>query len=106
MGPAAGRYAMKPVAEPDAGNRHVRFDERGWETGRLAKPQATASILDSTHSTRATSRNRIETAPARETVRRGCLRGHDAVFARDHGMRVHLAASASRRRTTLGWVLG
>src|SRR5882672_8568847 len=48
MGPAAGRYAMKPVAEPDAGNRHVRFDERGWETGRLAKPQATASILDST----------------------------------------------------------
>ena len=26
--------AMKPVGKPDAGNPHVRFDERGWETGR------------------------------------------------------------------------
>jgi hypothetical protein len=26
--------AMKTVGKPDAGNRHVRFDERGWETGR------------------------------------------------------------------------
>ena len=25
---------MKPVGKPDAGNRHVRFDERGRETGR------------------------------------------------------------------------
>jgi hypothetical protein len=24
---------MNPIGEPDAGNRHVRFDERGWETG-------------------------------------------------------------------------
>jgi hypothetical protein len=24
--------AMKPVGKPDAGNRHVRFDERGRET--------------------------------------------------------------------------
>ena len=39
---------MKPVGEPDAANRHVRFDERGWETERLAEPQATAPILDST----------------------------------------------------------
>ena len=37
------------VGEPDAGNPHVRFDERGWETERLAKPQATAPVLDSTH---------------------------------------------------------
>src|SRR5437879_5282483 len=29
---------VKPVGEPDAGDRHVRFDERGWETGRW--PQA------------------------------------------------------------------
>ena len=28
---------MKPVGKPDAGNRHVRFDERGWETGRWPK---------------------------------------------------------------------
>src|SRR5229473_7126281 len=54
MGPAAVRYAMKPVGEPDAGNRHVRFDERGWETERLAQPQATALILDSTRSIWAT----------------------------------------------------
>ena len=25
---------VNPVGEPDAGNPHVRFDERGWETGR------------------------------------------------------------------------
>jgi hypothetical protein len=40
--------AVKPVGKPDSGNPHVRFDERGWETERLAKPQGTASILDST----------------------------------------------------------
>ena len=39
---------MKPVGEPDAGNRHVRFDERRWETEQLAQPQATAPIFDST----------------------------------------------------------
>ena len=25
---------VKPVGKPNAGNRHVRFDERGWETER------------------------------------------------------------------------
>ena len=40
---------MNPVGEPDAGNLHVRFDERGGETERLAKPQATAPLLNSTH---------------------------------------------------------
>ncbi len=39
---------MKPVGKPDAGKLHVRFDERGRETERLAKPQATAPFLDST----------------------------------------------------------
>ena len=39
---------MNPVGEPDAGNPHVRFDERGGETERLAMPQATAPLLDST----------------------------------------------------------
>jgi hypothetical protein len=39
--------AVKPVGEPDARNPHVRFDERGWETGRpfLSVP---APVLDST----------------------------------------------------------
>jgi len=26
--------AVNPVGEPDAGNPHVRFDERDWETER------------------------------------------------------------------------
>ena len=42
--------AVKPVGKPDAGNRLVRFDERGWETGRCRMAQATAPILDSTNS--------------------------------------------------------
>jgi hypothetical protein len=25
---------VKPAGKPDAGNPLVRFDERGWETGR------------------------------------------------------------------------
>src|SRR6266849_3481056 len=40
--------SVKPVGEPDAGNPHVRFDERGWETERCRMAQATAPILDST----------------------------------------------------------
>jgi hypothetical protein len=39
---------VKPVGEPDAGDRHVRFDERGWETERRRMAQVTAPILDST----------------------------------------------------------
>jgi hypothetical protein len=38
---------MKPVGKPDAGNPHVRFDERGWETGRRLA-SVLAPILDST----------------------------------------------------------
>jgi hypothetical protein len=40
---------MKPVGKPDAGNPHVRFDERGRETGRCRMAQATAPFLDSTN---------------------------------------------------------
>ena len=36
---------MKPVGEPDAGNRHVLFDERGRETEPF---MTTAPFLDST----------------------------------------------------------
>ncbi len=42
------RLAVKPVGEPDAGNPHVRFDERGGEMGRCRMVQATAPLLDST----------------------------------------------------------
>ena len=37
--------ATKPVGKPDAGNPHVRFDERGGETDR---DRGTAPLLDST----------------------------------------------------------
>ena len=36
---------IKPVGKLDAGNPHVQFDERGWETDRS---RGTAPILDST----------------------------------------------------------
>src|ERR1700730_8680806 len=39
---------VKPVGKPDAGNPHVRFDERGRETGRCRTAHATAPFLDST----------------------------------------------------------
>jgi hypothetical protein len=39
---------MKPVGEPDAGNPHVRFDERGWETERCRMAEAIAPVLNST----------------------------------------------------------
>jgi hypothetical protein len=35
---------MQPVGKPDAGNPHVRFDERGGETGCF---RDTAPLLDS-----------------------------------------------------------
>ena len=41
--------AVKSVGKPDAGNPHVRFDERGRETEPLAQRlNATAPFLDST----------------------------------------------------------
>src|SRR3974377_1984458 len=43
---AAVSPATKPVGKPDAGNPHVRFDERGGETERAS--DATAPFLDST----------------------------------------------------------
>ena len=45
---------MNLVGKPDAGNRHVRFDERGEETERCRMAQATAPLLDSTELMRAT----------------------------------------------------
>ena len=42
---AAESCEMKPVGKPDAGNPHVRFDERGGETDRS---RGTAPLLNST----------------------------------------------------------
>src|SRR6516162_9672356 len=35
-------FAVKPVGKPDALIGHVRFDERGWETGRRLGASARA----------------------------------------------------------------
>ena len=49
---------MKPVGKPDAGNPHVRFDERGGETARLDDIEADAApLLDSTEATRESSKS-------------------------------------------------
>jgi hypothetical protein len=38
-----------PVGKPDAGDQHVRFDERGRETEQAPRSIATAPVLDSTN---------------------------------------------------------
>src|SRR2546421_6368202 len=72
--------AVKPVGEPDAGDRHVRFDERGWETERCRMAQATAPILESTNQT-----FRLSIDVARLALRRSCqdlqVCGGSGVFA-------------------------
>jgi Group II intron, maturase-specific domain/Reverse transcriptase (RNA-dependent DNA polymerase) len=55
MGARSLSLRMKPVGKPDAGNPPVRFDERGWETGR-AMLLAPAPILDATGAWPAVSR--------------------------------------------------
>src|ERR1019366_643932 len=58
--------AMKPVGKPDAGNPHVRFDERGGETGCFGD---TAPLLDSTALSSADQRRR-RAGPVRTSIRR------------------------------------
>src|ERR1700758_2815791 len=50
---------MKLVGKPDAGNRHVRFDERGQETECCHMAQATAPVLDSTRADTCSSQNSL-----------------------------------------------
>ena len=84
---------MKPVGKPDAGNPHVRFDERGRETesclalrhrrsGESRRQQlplqatATAPVLDSTQMPAATPDRpapaSLRVAPARRTPHVNC----------------------------------
>ena len=69
---------VKPVGEPDAGNPHVRFDERGWETERCRMAQATAPILDSTE-----ARSSAAATTSREN-RRTPRSGREGVVAPPH----------------------
>src|SRR4029453_6909526 len=52
--------AVKPVGKPGALIWHVRFDERGWETGRRSA-SALAPILDSTNLAKERLRPQIAT---------------------------------------------
>ena len=54
---------MKLVGKPDAGNRHVRFDERGRETECCHMAQATAPVLDSTAPGKAGAIQPVEVRP-------------------------------------------
>jgi hypothetical protein len=65
--------AVKPVGKPDAGNRLVRFDERGWETERCRMAQATAPILDSTTSDIPSDLDFRRLAPFHYTSSRGAM---------------------------------
>src|SRR5664279_5746168 len=49
---------MKPVGKPDAANPHVRFDERGWETGRRCCASARAHPRLYRHSSKKRRRGR------------------------------------------------
>ena len=50
---------VNPIGEPDAGKRHVRFDERRPETGQLS---ATAPVFDSTQESTAMADMPMSTA--------------------------------------------
>ena len=63
---------MKPVGKPDAGNPHVRFDERGGETGRRSA-SVLAPILDST-------RNRLLARAGLSKQRRRALRPTNVLY--------------------------
>ena len=53
LAPPSVSCQVKPVGKPDAGNPHVRFDERGWETGdcqqasHRARPRLYQPLTDS-----------------------------------------------------------
>src|SRR5918999_764173 len=79
---------MKPVGKPDAGNPHVRFDERGRETELRRMAQATAPFLDST-------RDLCEITT-----------GHDRAAARVSAASRHGCASRALARSQLGSVGG
>jgi hypothetical protein len=84
---------MKPVGKPDAGNPHVRFDERGGETGRESD---TAPFLDSTTAlaARASVPASIDSSPLpRDTKQAQVL----AMLTRDQG------ASGPQIAEAMGW---
>src|SRR5262249_2036730 len=64
---------MKLVGKPDAGNRHVRFDERGQETECCHMAQATAPVLDSTNERSLRSHVEDQRRAARERAGGGRL---------------------------------
>ena len=80
--------AMKPVGKPDAGNPHVRFDERGGETE--PPKAATAPFLDSTRNS-VSGRSRREIGGPWSCVLTRLCRGNVgfAVWRHVSGVRNH-----------------
>jgi hypothetical protein len=77
--PAVGR-AVTPVGKPDAGNQHVRFDERRRETEPALRSAATAPVLDSTNSVDLPPRRRFIFVAVRAPVEgKGWLSNHSAL---------------------------
>jgi hypothetical protein len=111
-GAASVRYAGPPsrAVPMCAAIAAGMVEDRGKTRGSLVARMERSAIRgrptpDHAALIRATSRNRIETAPARETFRRGVSVARDAVCARDHGTRVGFGrfsvAAADRPRVGL-----
>src|SRR6266852_7526155 len=86
------------VGKPDAGNRHVRFDERGRETGRIG----TAPFLDSTFRASAAPLNR-ERRPSGCRSSRGCRRCYNFpldILPKRPYAQLECLPKAKRRRST------
>ena len=93
--------AVKSVGKPDAGNPHVRFDERGRETGRCRMAQATAPFLDSTITLKMPvpprQRNPASLLSFNVTAQLVCRPGHERP-TRSTGRRSGTSGRACRRR--------
>ena len=71
---------MKPVGEPDAGDRHVRFDERGWETERWPKAPSYRAHPRLYHLYGPAARCKPKVMIWRRLVLRFCIRPIDGAF--------------------------
>ena len=60
---------VKPVGEPDAGNPHVRFDERGWETERWPQAPSYRALPRLYHCKNALCRKRFTTESSEWLIR-------------------------------------
>jgi hypothetical protein len=86
---------VKLVGKPDAGNLHVRFDERGRETER-AQSIATALVLDSTLPRQRTKFDVIEVATPHSG---SAIRLQKQGLNISHALRTNIASTPAWSRT-------